>query len=178
MVMKNLSFLLALLFLVTACQQPAPKETETPDPMSELMDKYAEVQLTADISHLSDNEKEMLKLLFEAASIMDDIFWKQNFGEKVPFLNSIENANARQFATINYGPPWDELDNQKPFLDGYNEKPAGAQFYPLDMTVDEFEAFDDPNKTSLYTLIKRDENGALKTVWYHEAYAEKNYKSR
>jgi hypothetical protein len=176
MIMKNLSFLLALLFFVTACQQPAPKETETPDPMSELMDKYAEVELTADISHLSDNEKEMLKLLFEAASIMDDIFWKQNFGEKAPFLNSIENEYAKQFATINYG-PWDELDNQKPFLEGYNDKPAGAQFYPLDMTVEEFEAFDDPNKTSLYTLINRDENGALKSVWYHEAYAEEIIKA-
>mgnify|MGYP001829210126 CR=1 FL=1 len=39
------------------------------------------------------------------------------------------------------------------------------------MTKEEFEAYDDPDKTSLYTLIRRDENGSLKTVWYHEAYA-------
>jgi hypothetical protein len=41
------------------------------------------------------------------------------------------------------------------------------------MTKEEFEAFDDPNKTSLYTLIRRNEDGSLKTVWYHEAYASK-----
>jgi len=171
MVMKKLSFILALTFFLAACEQ-APKQTQTAiDPMEVLLNKYVEVPLTADISHLSDNEKEMLKMLFKAAAIMDDIFWLQNFGEKIPFLSEIENAKAIEFATINYG-PWDELDNQKPYLEGYGEKPASAQFYPLDMTVEEFEAFDNPNKTSLYTLIRRDENGALQSVWYHEAYAQ------
>jgi len=156
--------------MLAACEQ-TPKQTQTQeDPMETILNKYVEVPLTADVSHLSTDEKEMLKLLFEAAAIMDDIFWMQNLGEKAPFLDAIENARAREFATINYG-PWDELDNQKPFLEGFSEKPAGAQFYPLDMTVEEFEAFDNPDKTSLYTLIRRDENGALKTVWYHEAYA-------
>ncbi|MDA3944944.1 MAG: Zn-dependent hydrolase [Bacteroidetes bacterium] len=169
--MKKLSFMLGLLLMLGACEQPATNTAETPDPMTSLMEKYAEVPLTADISHLSDDEKEMLQLLFKAATIMDDIFWLQNFGEKIPFLSSIENAKAREFAAINYG-PWDELDNQKPFLDSYGPKPQGAQFYPEDMTVEEFNAFDDPNKTSQYTLIRRDDNGALKTVWYHEAYAK------
>lgn len=170
MVMKKLSFILAMFVMLAACEQ-TPKQTQTQeDPMETLLNKYVEVPLTADVSHLSTDEKEMLKLLFEAAAIMDDIFWMQNLGEKAPFLDAIENARAREFATINYG-PWDELDNQKPFLKGFSEKPAGAQFYPLDMTVEEFEAFDNPDKTSLYTLIRRDENGALKTVWYHEAYA-------
>lgn len=170
MVMKKLSFILAMFVMLAACEQ-TPKQTQTQeDPMETLLNKYVEVPLTADVSHLSTDEKETLKLLFEAAAIMDDIFWMQNLGEKAPFLDAIENARAREFATINYG-PWDELDNQKPFLEGFSEKPAGAQFYPLDMTVEEFEAFDNPDKTSLYTLIRRDENGALKTVWYHEAYA-------
>lgn len=170
MVMNKLSFILAMLVMLAACEQ-TPKQTQTQeDPMETLLNKYVEVPLTADVSHLSSDEKEMLKLLFEAAAIMDDIFWMQNLGEKAAFLDAIENAKAREFATINYG-PWDELDNQKPFLEGFSEKPAGAQFYPLDLTVEEFEAFDNPDKTSLYTLIRRDENGTLKTVWYHEAYA-------
>ncbi len=170
MVMNKLSFILAMLVMLAACEQ-TPKQTQTQeDPMETLLNKYVEVPLTADVSHLSSDEKEMLKLLFEAAAIMDDIFWMQNLGEKAAFLDAIENAKAREFATINYG-PWDELDNQKPFLEGFSEKPAGAQLYPLDMTVEEFEAFDNPDKTSLYTLIRRDENGTLKTVWYHEAYA-------
>ncbi len=138
--------------------------------MDLLLNKYVQVSLTADISHLSANEKEMLSLLFKAATIMDDIFWTQNIGPKDAFLSTIEDPKARKFAEINYG-PWDQLDNQKPFLEGFGTMPPGAQFYPVDMTKEEFEAFEDANKTSLYTLIVRDDEGNLKSVYYHEAYA-------
>lgn len=73
---------------------------------------------------------------------------------------------------INYG-PWDRLNNNTSFIAEIGPKPAGSNFYPADMTKEEFEAFDDPDKTSLYTLIRRNEDGSLKTVWYHEAYAGK-----
>lgn len=137
--------------------------------MQKEVDKYVKVKLISDISHLSNDEKEMLKLLFEAAHIMDDIFWLQNVGDKETFLNSIADPATKRFAEINYG-AWDEMANLKPFVDGYGEKPAGAEFYPHDMSKEEFEAFDDINKTSLYTLIKRNENGSLESVWYHQAY--------
>jgi hypothetical protein len=163
------SLLMVMVLAMPSCQTGEPEQTEI-SPMEQLVSKYVQVPLTADISHLSANEKEMLKLLFQAADIMDDIFWTQNIGEKEAFLAGIEDPAARQFAKINYG-PWDQLDNQKPFLDGYGPKTPGAQFYPADMTAEEFDAFDNPDKTSQYTLIKRDENGALKAVWYHEAYA-------
>jgi len=173
--MKNkiLQLAISLVFLVFAFQACAPGEPEQTEitPMEQLVSKYVQVPLTADISHLSANEKEMLKLLFQAADIMDNIFWTQNIAEKEAFLADIEDPAARQFAKINYG-PWDQLDNQKPFLDGYGPKTPGAQFYPADMTAEEFEAFDNPDKKSQYTLIQRDETGALKTVWYHDAYAD------
>jgi hypothetical protein len=173
--MKNkvLQLAISLVFLVFAFQACAPGEPEQTEitPMEQLVSKYVQVPLTADISHLSANEKEMLKLLFQAADIMDNIFWTQNIGEKEAFLADIEDPAARQFAKINYG-PWDQLDNQKPFLDGYGPKTPGAQFYPADMTAEEFEAFDNPDKKSQYTLIQRDETGALKTLWYHDAYAD------
>ncbi len=136
------------------------------------MKKYAEVKLTADISHLSGNQREMLGYLFQVSDLMDEIFWMQNVGEKTAFLLSIEDLDLRKYADINYG-PWDELNNLAPFVTGWGKKPAGAEFYPHDMTVEEFEAFDDPNKTSLYTLIRRDEQGQLKSIWYHDAYAER-----
>jgi len=148
------------------------KTTENQSAMQKKLDKYVSVKLTADISHLSDNEKEMLKLLFKAAKLMDDIFWMQNIGNKEEFLASLPDEQTREFAKINYG-PWDELDGQKPFVEGYGERPPGAEFYPHDMTKVEFEAFEDPNKTSQYTVIRRTENGGLETVWYHEAYKDK-----
>lgn len=137
---------------------------------------YAPVTLTADISHLSDSEKNMLPLLFEAAALMDDIFWQQTIGNKDAFLSRIGDESVRRFAEINYG-PWDRLNGNKPFIEGVGAKPLGANFYPTDMDKSEFEALDNPDKKSLYTLIRRDENGALRVVWYHDAYATKVQKA-
>ncbi|HOW25575.1 MAG TPA: Zn-dependent hydrolase [Bacteroidales bacterium] len=133
---------------------------------------YAPVDLKADISHLSDKEKQILPLLFDVAQIMDELYWQQTLGNREAFLGKIPDQNTRTFAEINYG-PWDRLDDNRSFIEGVGEKPAGANFYPLDMTKEEFEAFNDSTKTSLYTLIRRNEDGTLRSVWYHEAYAEK-----
>lgn len=165
MKIKNLAMVLTLASVFFSCSEPKSQ-------YSDLTKQYAKVQLTSDISHLSDNEKQMLNYLYEIGYIMDDIFWTQNYGtDKESFLNSIEDPEARLFAEINYG-PWNHFDNLKPFLPNYGEMPKGASFYPADMTKEEFEAWDNPDKTSLYTLIRRDENGKLQAVWYHDAYAE------
>ncbi len=170
MKIKNLIMILTLASVTISCAESTKQETKTN--YEDLTKQYAKVQLTSDISHLSDNEKHMLKYLFEVGRIMDDIFWTQNYGgDKETFLNSIEDDNARLFAEINYG-PWNHFDNLASFLPEYGEMPQGAGFYPADMTKEEFEAWDNPDKTSQYTLIKRDENGKLQAVWFHEAYAE------
>ena len=169
---KSLLFFIPLILLIIgiSCENPTTKKEETnqTEPTYQMAD-YAVVKLTSDISHLNANQKEMLKYLFQAADIMDEIFWLQNYGEKEPFLAGIEDEGLRKYAEINYG-PWDELNNLEPFLPDYGPKPAGARFYPEDMTKEEFEAFENPDKTNLYTLVRRDDEGNLKTVWYHEAY--------
>ena len=157
----------------TACDNKKPEPVQEPvQEQTHLSDKYAEYTLTTNIDHLSDNEREMLRLLFEAADIMDGLFWNENYGVKDELMARIgDNTDIKKLATIAYG-PWDGLDGNKPFVDGIGPKPAGAQFYPADMTEEEWNAFDDPNKTSQYTMIVRDENGALKCVWYHDYFAE------
>ena len=157
----------------TACDNKKPEPVQEPvQEQTHLSDKYAEYTLTTKIDHLSDNEKQMLPLLFEAADIMDGLFWNENYGDKDELMTKIgDNADIKKLATIAYG-PWDGLDGNKPFVEGIGAKPAGAQFYPADMTEEEWNAFDDPNKTSQYTMIVRDENGALKCVWYHDYFAE------
>ena len=174
MKIKHLAIIAVVALVATACGNKKVEQPQEPvqEQTTNLSDKYAEYTLTTDISHLSDNEREMLRLLFEAADIMDGLFWKENYGDKEELMARIgDNADLCKLATIAYG-PWDGLDGNKPFVEGIGPKPAGAQFYPADMTEEEWNAFDDPNKTSQYTMIVRDETGALKCVWYHDYFAE------
>jgi len=162
-------------FLYGCVNQKKEVVKEEPNPMEQKLAKYKKVQLKADLSWLSANEKEIVKILIEAADIMDDIFWLEAYGDKEALLNSVEDEFTKQFITINYG-PWDRLDGNKSFVDGVAEKPAGANYYPLDMTKEEFEAFDAKDKLSLYTLIRRDEKGKLVSIPYSVAYKEKYQK--
>ena len=136
------------------------------------LDIYKTVTLSADLSHLSSNQKQMLSLLIEASSIIDDLFWQQAFGQdKDSFLASISDEKVREFARINYG-PWDRLNGDKAFLSNTAEKNLGAQFYPADMTKAEFEKATFNDKNGLYSLVRRNENNELTTIAFSEAYAE------
>lgn len=135
------------------------------------VNQYAEVQLTSDMSQLTENQKKIIPLLIETAKITDSLFWYQAFGGRDTLMPKLDETTAR-YVEINYG-PWDRLNSMEPFIDGYGEKPAGANFYPQDMTKEEFKAADLQNKDSQYTFIRRDENGNLKAVWYHEMFPEK-----
>ncbi|MCO7199292.1 Zn-dependent hydrolase [Pseudoalteromonas sp. OANN1] len=134
------------------------------------LDIYTPVTLKTDLSHLNDNQKKMLALLIDASVIMDDLFWQQAFGEdKATFLSKISDEKVRQFADINYG-PWDRLNGDQVFLSGFEEKALGAEFYPSDITKDELNNADVKDKTGLYSVIRRDENGKLYSTSYSSAY--------
>ncbi len=136
------------------------------------LDIYKTVTLSADLSHLSSNQKQMLSLLIEASDIIDNLFWQQAFGQdKATFLASISDEKVREFARINYG-PWDRLNGDKAFLTNTAEKSHGAQFYPADMTKAEFEQATFEDKNGLYSLVRRNENGQLTTIAFSEAYAD------
>ncbi len=150
--------------------QKDPLVEKTPKKHSELLNKYATFKLTSDVSHLSQQQKDMLPLLVAAAEIMDELFWLQSYGPKQAFLDSISDQRLRKFADINYG-PWDRLDGDKPFLKGYEQKFLGANFYPKDLDKEAFEATASEAMKSLYTHVVRDEAGNLVAVPFYEAYA-------
>ncbi len=160
--------------LLSSCAEEAPPESSisavtTIDPRPEI---YADFTLTADLSELSDSQREMIGLLIEASVIMDDLFWRQAYGDDYKsFLDSLGVGPAREFAELNYG-PWDRLADEAPFIDGVGAKPLGANFYPADMTKEEFEAAYLPGKNGLYSLVRRNQAGELILVPYHVAYAE------
>jgi hypothetical protein len=137
--------------------------------MKAKLNEFAVVKLTTDLTKLNGPELQTIPILIQIAQIMDDIYWQQTLGDKKSFLAGIKDPDTRRFAEINYG-PWDRLGDNKPFIAGFGEKPKGANFYPNDMTKEEFEKWDNPDKTSQYTLVKRMPDKKLQTVWYHEAY--------
>jgi hypothetical protein len=182
------STLVAMIMVFTiSCQQPLKTESQmekeysgtvpgqqplTPasaDQVARRLGTFAPFTLTSDISHLSAKEKQILSILFDVADIMDELFWQQAMGPKDAFLSRIKDETTRKFALVNYG-PWDRLDGNNSFIAEVGPKPEGANFYPVNMTKEEFEAFNDPDKKSLYTLIRRNEDGTLRSIWYHQAY--------
>ena len=163
-----LIFMLAIILL--GCGADDKKLTEE---MKDNLDKFREVTLTTDLSWLSSQEKEIITILIDVAAIMDDIFWLEAYGDKEELFDRVENEYAREYIKIHYG-PWDRLNGNAPFIPGFGEKPASARFYPSDMTVSEFEGWDDPEKSSLYTIIKRDDDGKLVAVPYSEYFSEQH----
>jgi len=179
--MKNKLFFLVsavlFLFIIGACNETEKdkQETNNENPMKVKTEQFISFKLNTSIEHLSENQKQMLPLLFEAADICNEIYWLQTYGDNNNLFTDETDEYTKKFLEINYG-PWERLNGNKSFIDGINEKPKGANFYPQDMTDEEFKNLVDENKTSLYTLIRRDENGKLITVWYHEAYKEQTEK--
>jgi len=139
--------------------------------MQKKVREYAPFRLTSDLlDQLSDNEKKLIPIFIEISDLMDRMFWRQTFGDKNAIL-SIEDKATREFALINYG-PWDRLNNNEVFVSGYYPKPLGARYYPSDITKEEYDAFDDLNKGSQYTIIRRNPDGTLQSIWYRKAFFE------
>ncbi len=156
-----------------APEPTAPPAKTAPDPTIDhpLLKKYTSFTLTTDTSVLTEKERAMIPLLIDVARIMDRIFWTEAYGDRDRLLEGIRDEGLRAFAEINYG-PWDRLDNNKSFIEGVGPKPEGARFYPEEITREEVEKAGDPALTSLYTLVRRNENGSLYSIPYHEAYKD------
>ncbi len=176
--MNRIFLLFALLVIVsfTQCSAPEEKQEENIElkakiDMSAKVKEYKEVALTSDLSHLSDGQKQMIKLLIQAAEIMDGLFWKQSYGDREAILGQVSDPDLKRFIEINYG-PWDRLDGNQSFVEGIDQKPLGATFYPEDMTQEEFDALDDDMKSSLYSVVRRDESGSLQVVPYSQEFNE------
>ena len=157
---------LAALTILTGCTE-SKRYSRLADYVTIDIGKQEEASL---LDGISDNGKEVLNLYKFAAIEADKIYWEQAFGDRTA-IDTLREGPAKDYAYINYG-PWDRLTG-KAFLRGYNlNMPEGACFYPEYMSDEEFDALADPAKYSPYTVIRRDQSGNLKAVWYHNEYAE------
>jgi hypothetical protein len=163
-----------------ACQgKPAEAGSKAPAGDSKIHEKlaqYTSVRLTTDMGKLGDNERKMIPLLIDAARSMDEIFWREAYGNRDSLLQHIADPETRRYAEINYG-PWDRLDNNAPFVEGVGPKPPGSGFYPKDITKAEFEAAAGGSTArgkalrGQYTVVQRDPTKGLVAIPYHEAFA-------
>ncbi len=146
--------------------------------------KLAPVPITYDDSGLSDNQKKALKLIVKAAMNMDRIFLRQVYGRNGRIINTLrEGIKAKKpgygqllkYFRINFG-PFDRLDHHHPFINLKSKKPAGAAYYPVNMTKKEFEDHikanpgDEAAFTSNFTIIRRNKEKKLIAVPYSVAY--------
>lgn len=148
----------------------AAKFTAADGSIQSRLDKYATVRLTTDLSKVSPEDQRVLGHFISAAEQVNEIYWQQAYGDPKPLLEGINDPKLKRLVEINFG-PWDRIDANAPFVHGVGPKPAGAQFYPADMTKAEFEAFADPKKTGLYSLVRRGSDGKLTLLPYSQAYA-------
>lgn len=170
--------LCVLVFLTLELFNCQLKHSEKPmtDSTAMKLNDFASFRLTADLSHLTDNERKMIPLLIQAAEIMNEIFWIESYGDKDSLYKKLTDESERKLADIHYG-PWDRMNGNAPLFEGFGSKYPGANFYPHDMTTEEFNKLEDSAKSSLYTLVRRDDAGNLITVPYHKAFSEKVIKA-
>lgn len=171
-------FFLAFLFL--SCQtQPDGEKMKM---MQSMIDQFAETEIKYDHSLLDDNQKIVVDKLYQASKIMDELFLEQvyagNFdiqkelGQKTDPLSKLQY----EYFTIMFG-PFDRQNHNKPFY-GTAAKPAGANFYPADISKEEFQKWiqdhpeDEAAFTSEFTVIRREEN-KLVAIPYSEYYFDK-----
>jgi hypothetical protein len=165
--------------VAVACAESSKNSADTASPTAEgaaaRNARYTPVKLEPDLKNLSAKEQQMIPLLIEASKAVDDVYWVQTYGDKAKLLDSAD-ADSRQFYQINYG-PWDRLDDNHPLMETIGSRPPGSNFYPANITKEEFEAEvakggkRADSLKSLYTMIRRDSSGKLTATPYSKFFA-------
>jgi len=151
--------------------------------LNRMIARFAPTEIRVDTSALSAGDQKALAHLIAAARVIDDIFLTQLWSGNHTLLVQLEKdktppGQARlHYFLINKG-PWSDLDGHRAFLPGAPpRKLPGANFYPPDMTKEEFESWVktlDENQRheaeGFFTVIVRDRAKHLQFVPYSEAY--------
>ncbi|OLY83269.1 Nudix hydrolase 3 [Smittium mucronatum] len=149
--------------------------------------QYKPTELTADLSHLTDGDKQALRKLIDVCHLLDTVYYNQLWSGAIPLLEKLDREqDLSELHKLQYlyfrlvKGPWDGSDDDKPFLPHIPSKPPGANLYPEDMSKDEFNDWCSSLPPSelkkargFYTKITRDsaDGGKLKYMPYSEAYS-------
>lgn len=175
--------LAGLLLALAACPQEI-KPVEDGKDMADIkarLAKYAQVEVSSDLPDLTPAQNQVLGKLIEAARLMDLAFWKQADKDGPALRETLRVSSAEldklrlHFLEINKG-RFDRQAENEPFI-GDEPKPAGAAFWPEDLTREELESYVEAHPEqrdelySLTTVVRREGEG-LRAIPYHEFYAE------
>ena len=147
--------------------------------------RFAPTEITADVSRLSAGDRAALDKIIEASRLMDPVYFRQVWSGNVGLLKKLEadttvaGKERLHYFRINMG-PWSLLDDNMPFIDGAPKaRPVGANYYPADMTKEEFTAWvqslpekDREKATGFFTVIRRGPDRTLVMVPYSREYRE------
>src|SRR4051812_44563170 len=151
--------------------------------LKQMSARFAPVSLKHDESRLSAGDRQALPKLVEAAKVLNFLFMDQLWSgdralyEKLQKDTSALGKERLHYFWLNKG-PWSDLDGHTAFLPDVPErKPLGANFYPSDLSKEEFEAWvkglpkaQRESAEGFFSVIRR--NGKqLVAVPYSEAYA-------
>jgi hypothetical protein len=162
-----------------ACTKEKGGDLDVARDISERLGVYAEVEMEVPWDLLDDRERATMHELYLAAKVMDEIFLRQVSSGNVALRDKVRargDAELIDLFELNFG-PWDRIRDNEPFIGG-EAKPAGADFYPAEMTKEEFEAHIEQNPDqreafeSEFTVIRRTAGGGLEAVPYSVEYAE------
>ena len=144
--------------------------------------RFAPTEITANVAKLSPNDRKVLARLVEASQIIDGIFLRQAWAGNPSMLldlagdTSTEGRARLHYFLINKG-PWSRLDHNEPFVLGAPPKPEGANFYPLDATKAEIEAWikslpaaEQERAKGFFTVVRRQTNRKFILVPYNIEY--------
>ena len=152
--------------------------------LTQMSARFAPVTLKYDAAGLSAGDRQALPKLVEAARVLNHLFldqlWSGNrelYAKLQRDTTPLGKARLRYF-WLNKG-PWSDLDDHAAFVPGAPaRKPQGANFYPPDMTREEFEAWvkalpapEREQALGFFTVVRRDANKQLSLVPYNKEYA-------
>lgn len=152
--------------------------------LNQMIARFAPAELQVDTSALSIGDKQALLKLMEAARVIDRLFltqrWSGNAALREQLVNDRTSAGKARlhYFDLNKG-PWSDLDGQTAFLENVPAKKLpGANFYPEDMTKDEFETWaaklpkaQQDLARGFFSVIHRGPDKKLTAVRYSVAYA-------
>jgi len=151
--------------------------------LNRMAARFAPTPLHVDTAALSAGDRKALVKLIQAAHVVNPLFMEQLWSGNLALYRKLQQdksplGQARlHYFWINKG-PWSEIDEHKAFLPGVPaKKPGGANFYPEDMTKEEFEEWlktlspaEKEQAVGFFTVVRRRADKKLKLAPYSEEY--------